>query len=79
MSGTLWWRGTPNDRLSDAYQALLDRAFGALFEQNKKFRDSLAATGDAVLTHSLGTEDPTETILTPAEFCTRLQRLRGRC
>jgi hypothetical protein len=32
----------------DAYQALLDRACEALFEQNKKFRNALAATGDAV-------------------------------
>jgi hypothetical protein len=38
----------------------------------------LAATGDAELVHTLGTEDPTETILTPTEFCTRLRRLRGR-
>jgi predicted NAD-dependent protein-ADP-ribosyltransferase YbiA (DUF1768 family) len=77
-SGTLWWRGEPIDRLSDAYQTLLDRAYDALYEQNKKFRDALAATGDAKIVHTLGTEDPTETILTPTEFCARLHRLRGR-
>jgi predicted NAD-dependent protein-ADP-ribosyltransferase YbiA (DUF1768 family) len=77
-SGTLWWRGKPVDRLSDEYQALLDRAYDALFEQNKKFRDALAATGEAVLVHSIGSDDLTETILTPGEFCARLERLRGR-
>ena len=77
-TGTLWWRGTLYDRLSDDYQSLLDRAFDALFEQSKKFRDALAATGDAQLAHSFGRDDPTETILTPAEFVTRLERLRAK-
>lgn len=77
-TGTLWWRGTLYDRLSDDYQSLLDRAFDALFQQSKKFRDALAATGDAQLAHSFGRDDPTETILTPAEFISRLERLRAK-
>jgi predicted NAD-dependent protein-ADP-ribosyltransferase YbiA (DUF1768 family) len=77
-SGTLWWRGSPVDRLSGAYQELLDRAYDALFTQAPKFRNALAATGDAPLTHSMGKSDPCETILTEAEFCTRLERLRRR-
>jgi hypothetical protein len=36
-TGTLWWRGEPVDRLSDAYQALLDRAYEALFAQSRSF------------------------------------------
>ncbi len=76
--GTLWWRGEPIDRLSDAYQTLLDRAYDALFAQSKSFRDALAASGDAQLVHSLGKDDPCETILTPEEFCSRLERLRRR-
>ncbi|MEI9902145.1 MAG: hypothetical protein WDN31_20955 [Hyphomicrobium sp.] len=44
-SGTLWWRGAPIDRLSDDYQALLDRAYDALFDQSRRFREALAATG----------------------------------
>lgn len=76
-TGTLWWRGAAYDRLSDTYQWLLDRAYQALFDQAKKFRDALAATGDARLTHSFGKTDPTETILTADELCSRLERLRS--
>ena len=75
-TGTLWWRGTLYDRLSDDYQGLLDRAYQALFDQSEKFRDALAATGDARLTHTFGKTDPCETILTADEFTSRLERLR---
>jgi hypothetical protein len=78
ISGTLWWRGLPIDRLSDCYQALLDRAYEALFNQSKAFRAALAASGTARLLHSLGKTDACETILTPEEFCSRLERLRLR-
>lgn len=77
-TGTLWWLGNGIDRLSADYQSLLDRAYDALFEQSKKFRDALAATGVATLCHSLGKDDPTETILTTEEFISRLVRLRAR-
>ena len=76
--GTLWWRGQPYDRLSDAYQALLDRGYDALFVQSEKFRAALNATDDCRLTHRLGKSDPCETILTTDEFCSRLERLRER-
>jgi protein GP30.3 len=77
-TGTLWWRGEPVDRLSAAYQALLDRAYEALFAQSRKFRDALAASGEPKLTHSIGKDDPCETILTTDELCGRLERLRAR-
>jgi len=77
MSGTLWWRGTPIDRLGEAYQRLLDRAYEALLVQSSKFRAALAATGDARLTHKSGKIDPCVTILTEEEFCSRLKRLRA--
>jgi len=80
-SGTLWWRGAPIDRLSDAYQALVNRAYEALFAQSERFRAALAATGDRPLTHTIGKSDPCDTILTSEEYCTRLERIRahGRC
>ena len=77
MSGTLWWRGLPIDRLSEAYQQLLDRAYEALRTQSSKFRAALAASGDARLTHKSGRTDPCVTILTEEEFCSRLERLRS--
>ena len=76
--GRLWWRGEPVERLSDAYQALLDRAYEALFAQSAAFRDALAATGDADLVHSMGRVYPANTVLTADEFCTRLTVLRAR-
>ena len=74
----LWWRGEPVDRLSDAYQALLDRAYDALFAQSKKFRVALAASGNARLIHTIGKTDPCETILTVDELCSRLERIREK-
>lgn len=76
VTGALWWRGTLHDRLSDDYQRLLDRAFQALYDQSRPFRDALAGTGSTPLAHSFGKDDPCETILTPEEFISRLERLR---
>jgi hypothetical protein len=50
-TGTLRWRGAPVDRLSDAYQALVDRVFEALFAQSARFRDALPVSGKARLAH----------------------------
>ena len=72
---TLYWRGQEIDRHSQEYQQLLDRAYAAL-AQNESFRRALLATGTATLTHSIGKSNPSETVLTKAEFCGRLTRLR---
>lgn len=74
---TLWWRGEAIARSSQEYQDLLDRAYNAL-AQNSGFRAALLATGDAVLTHSIGKKDPTHTVLTSKEFCSRLMKIRDR-
>ena len=73
----LFWRGVPYPRKSAEYQTLLDRAFEAL-SANEGFRRALLASGEAVLAHSLGKTDPTDTVLTRAEFCRRLTALRDR-
>lgn len=72
---TLYWQGQEIDRHSQEYQKLLDRAYTAL-AQNDSFRRALLATGAAMLTHSIGKSNPSETVLTKAEFCGRLMRLR---
>lgn len=72
---TLHWQGREIPRDSEEFQLLLDRAFEAL-AQNKGFRAALLATGNAVLTHSIGKQKITETVLTRQEFCSRLMRIR---
>lgn len=74
---TLYWQGAEYKRDSDEYQDLLDRAYEAM-AGNDSFRRALLASGDAVLTHSIGRTNPKETILTQSEFCRRLMRLRER-
>ena len=73
----LYWQGVEYDRHGEEYQRLLDRAYDAL-AQNSGFRSALLATGTAALTHSIGKSNPSETVLTKAEFCGRLMRLRER-
>ena len=72
---TLHWQGTEIPRDSQEYQDLLDRAFDAL-SQNSGFRAALLATGNSVLTHSIGKTKITETVLTRQEFCSRLTKIR---
>jgi predicted NAD-dependent protein-ADP-ribosyltransferase YbiA (DUF1768 family) len=74
---TLWWAGAAYSRSSIAYQHLLTRAFVALGD-NPNFQWALLATEDALLTHRIGHDDPTETVLTRIEFCSRLMWLRDK-
>jgi predicted NAD-dependent protein-ADP-ribosyltransferase YbiA (DUF1768 family) len=73
----LWWKGEEFPRGSQEYQDLLNRAFNALAE-NEGFRRALLATGNAVLTHSIGSNKKSETCLTEQEFCSRLMRVREK-
>lgn len=77
VTQTLWWKGKEIDRHSQEYQDLLDKAFGRL-ALNSKFRAALLASGNAVLTHSMGKSDPSKTVLTTQEFCSRLTRIREK-
>jgi hypothetical protein len=72
---TLWWLGNNFDRHGDEYQELLDRAYNEL-AKNTGFQKALIASGNAVLTHSIGKRDASHTILTKQEFCSRLTKLR---
>ena len=74
---TLWWKGVPMRRSSEAYQILLERAYDAL-GNNESFKRALLATRDAVLTHSIGSSDAAQTVLTEREFCRLLTNLRER-
>jgi predicted NAD-dependent protein-ADP-ribosyltransferase YbiA (DUF1768 family) len=72
---TLYWKGVEYKRDSEEYQDLLDRAYTCLYE-NQKFKNALIASGKAVLTHSMGKNDMSKTVLTIREFCSRLTKLR---
>jgi hypothetical protein len=74
---TLYWKGVPYKRQGKEYQALLDRAYVAMYEQSESFKKALLAAGkDASFTHTIGNSDPTRTVLTVSEFCGRITRLR---
>lgn len=72
---TLYWKGVPVNRASEAYQILIENAYNALF-LNDGFRRALKATGKATLTHSMGKNKINETVLTEREFVNQLTRLR---
>lgn len=74
---TLWWLGQEIARDSEAYQTLLDRAYIAVARADKSFCDALLDSGDAVLIHTMGQDDPKMTVLTQSEFCDRLMKLRA--
>lgn len=74
---TLYWLGVEYKRDSVEYQDLLDRAFDAL-SKNQSFMQALLSTGNSSLTHSIGKTNPSETVLTRNEFCSRLIKIRDR-
>ena len=71
----LYWQGKEYKRDSQEYQILLNRAYNALY-QNEGFRKALEASRPATLSHSIGKNDPSKTVLTQAEFVGRLMKLR---
>jgi predicted NAD-dependent protein-ADP-ribosyltransferase YbiA (DUF1768 family) len=75
ITQTLWWLGKEIDRHDQEFQTLLDRAFNEL-AKNDGFRKALLATGNSTLTHSIGKNDASHTILTQHEFCSRLLKIR---
>lgn len=71
----LYWKGKKYARKSNEYQNLLNKAYNALYE-NSGFRKALESTKGCVLTHSMGKNDKSKTVLTTQEFCSRLMYLR---
>lgn len=71
----LYWRGKPIHRHHEAYSELICRAYDEL-SKNAGFQRAILATHDSSLTHSMGKNKKTETILTEQEFCSNLYRVR---
>ena len=76
VSQTLHWQGQLLKRDGKEYQTLLDRAYQAMHTQSDSFRRALKASGDGRLNHSMGKRNSSQTVLTVAEFCGRLMKLR---
>jgi len=72
----LYWQNVEYPRKSEEYQKLLDKAYTCLFEQNEGFRKALKDSGNSVLTHTIGKNNQSDTVLTVSEFCGRLMKLR---
>lgn len=74
----LFWKGEEYPRLSKKYQRLLERAYDACFEQSVEFATALAESEDAILAHTMGKRNPSNTTLTEQEYIYNLYRLRAR-
>lgn len=73
---TLYYKGQPIHRMSDAYNALIFNMYCSVVEQCPKFRQALVDSYPREIRHSMGNDDPTQTILTEKEFCEILTELR---
>lgn len=74
----VFWKGRGIVRSSSEFQLLVREAFAAMAEQCPQFRETLLATGNKRLFHSMGKTNPHETILTEKEFCDILTELRSQ-
>jgi TPR repeat protein len=72
----LYWQGGEIRRESPDFKALILRAYSFLFAYDKSFREALLSTRGKILCHTLGKQNPKETILTEKEFCDTLAALR---
>ena len=77
LTGNVYWQGKRIKRRSEEFLALVTRAYKEMARQSETFREALAASGDATLTHSIGKHDKRRTVLTEEEFIYCLESLRG--
>lgn len=77
INQTLYWKNQRIDRRSGEYIDLLTAAYDAMFDQCPDFTQALIDTHDHLLTHSIGCNDPKETILTTKEFISLLEHYRS--
>ena len=74
---TLFWKGKAIKRDSEEYQELLTKAYDCLYV-NEGFKKALSAAKGCSLTHSMGKNKISETVLTEREFIRQLNRLRSK-
>ena len=73
---TLYWNGKKIDRYSEELQDIISDAYQAKYGQDRVFRAVLNSSRGHTLTHTIGKNDPTDTILTEEEFINHLNFLR---
>ena len=73
---TLYWQGKEYKRESEEYAQLISRAYDEL-AKNNSFRKAILAQPNATLTHSMGKNDMSHTVLTEREFISNLYRVRS--
>jgi len=74
----LYWQGNEFLRSSKEYQALLERLYDSVFEQDAQYRADLRAVCEKKLDHSIGINNKSMTVLTRKEFINELKRLQAR-
>ena len=74
----LYWKGVPYHRNSQEYIELVKNAFSERFNASEEYRDALKSTEGYSLTHSCGSSNPEETVLTEQEFISILDELREK-
>jgi hypothetical protein len=72
----LYWAGVTYKRSGQAYQDLLDRLYDAAFTASLEFRQTLLQSDQDRLTHTIGSHDTHQTVLTVTELTSRLYGLR---
>lgn len=75
---TLWFKGVSFSRNGEVYQGIIQRAYQDMFDQSLEFRKALLSTGSSKLTHKIGHNDLTKTVLTSDEFCNTLMKMRDK-
>ena len=78
-TATLWWRGIPYQRNSTDYQALLDRLFQSVYEQDPVFRRDVGFLHNAQYLIKSYTIDPAAAPVTSKEIRVRLMALCESC
>ena len=74
-TGILYWMGRPYQRQGQEYQALLDRLYQSVYEQDKSFRVETILCHNADLRVKRWSRSPQVTLLTQDEFLDRLKAL----
>lgn len=75
---TVYWQGKQYDRNSEEFKQVISEAYDSKFTQDRTFRTILKSSKGRKLTHTIGKNDPVETILTEDEFIEHLNNLRSK-